>query len=211
MKISNFILSKWGKEKKIIYGVEFIPNKTLNKTTDNMSVVLIKTLDKSLHYKVLFKKNKSLNVINNEFYFSIKRFKGYINFLSKFMKLMYKEYHKNIRKQFFINYKNKIVVSSLNNKYIKICALKKNKSVFFILSIEELNSYIESLKEIYLMKAIVKYLNYKNNNTDVNLLSKEDKNNLYEETLKILIDDALDRKDKIAFTLLSKELYSICT
>jgi hypothetical protein len=204
VKISNFVLSRNTIDNRFKYGIKFVPEKTLNKYLDYMLVVLKKLNEKEDGFNLTFKKDKLFNNIQ----LSTNEFKTYINMLYDFYNSLGEE--KNVEVEFITkNSKDKIILTSLNDDYIKVCSVKQNfdeeKRVFFILMKEELIDYITSLNALYRENQIQRNLN----GVSKDFIRKSERDALYLQTLYIWTNQALDNKDIKAFELLSSEIKKI--
>lgn len=199
MKINNFVVSKSILNSKFKYGLKFIPERVLNKYSDYMLVVIGKNFKSEEFYNMCFKKSTSFN----NFTFNEEKFKGYISFLKNF----YKDLWNEKRDEEFIsdNKNKKILLTILDEKHIKISAIKEEKRVFFLLNKEEFKEYILSLDAIYIERKILNSLK----NTNIDFVKKEEKKKLYLETLYILLNGSIDNRDKESFNIISREINRI--
>ncbi|WP_125153024.1 hypothetical protein [Clostridium rectalis] len=201
MDINNFVLPKNALQNKFKYGIKFIPEKALNKYSHYMIVVVKSSLKGQGLYNICFKKNKNFN----NYELNQNEFEEYINFLKSFHSHFQNK--KRISEEFFIKDKKQyITLSTLNDNYIKLCTEKEyeniKKRIFFVISKIELFQYINSLNAIYAELKMSKKLCNINNY----FLVKKEKNKLYLNTLYILADEALDRKDRETFYMISREI-----
>lgn len=204
MKINNFVLPKNTLGNRFKYGIKFIPERTLNKYLDYILFVVKNDHIGKEVYNLCFKRG---NVFNN-LVFSQNSLKEYIDFLGNVYNSTFSN-NLNIEEEFCIKEGQKIVISSLNDNYLKICSVKEGMGnslrVFFVLSKEELGEYLASLNALYREIKIVKELE----NPNRCFLRQKEKDNLYLDSLYILLDDALDRRDEEMFKLLSQEIKKI--
>lgn len=199
MKINNFVVSKSILNSKFKYGLKFIPERVLNKYSDYMLVVIGKNFKSEEFYNMCFKKSTSFN----NFTFNEEKFKVYISFLKNF----YKDLWNEKRDEEFIsdNKNKKILLTILDEKHIKISAIKEEKRVFFLLNKEEFKEYILSLDAIYRERKILNSLKNKN----IDFIKKEEKKKLYLETLYILLNGSIDNRNKESFNVISREINRI--
>ena len=199
MKINNFVVSKSILNSKFKYGLKFIPERVLNKYSDYMLVVIGRNFKSEEFYNMCFKKSTSFN----NFTFNEEKFKVYISFLKNF----YKDLWNEKRDEEFIsdNKNKKILLTILDEKHIKISAIKEEKRVFFLLNKEEFKEYILSLDAIYRERKILNSLKNKN----IDFIKKEEKKKLYLETLYILLNGSIDNRNKESFNVISREINRI--
>nr|WP_241393025.1 IDEAL domain-containing protein [Clostridium tetanomorphum] len=151
-------------------------------------------------YNLCFKRSNEFN----NFVFTQNKFTHYINFLKKVYFNVKNSL--DIEEEFLVKEGQKIVISSLNENYLKICSIKENKisnsRVFFVLSKEEIGEYLIALNAFYRERRIVEELN----KTTTGFLRKIEKDKLYLNALYILINEALDSRNENMFKILSKEI-----
>ncbi|KHO39789.1 hypothetical protein [Clostridium tetani] len=199
MKINNFVVSKKNLNSKFKYGLKFIPERVLNKYSDYMLVVLRKNFKNKEFYNICFKKTTGFN----NFTFDEEKFKEFIDFLNNFYKSLWKGKRED---EFTIDDENKkIVLTLLDEKHMKISSVKGENRVFFLLNKEEFKEYILSLDAIYRERKILNSLE----STDIDFIKKEEKKELYLETLYILLNSSIDNRDEDRFNTISKEINRI--
>ncbi|MBV7276503.1 IDEAL domain-containing protein [Clostridium sp. PL3] len=207
MKINNFILSGSSESEDFEYGMEILPKKIPNKLTDRINVSIEKKIIGKNRYNLSFKRKVKFEIINNNYNLSKEIFGKYINFLVSFIYGLSKS-----KEEFNIENQGRIMISFLNEEFIKIVAIVNNNDnsnkVFFTLSKQELLIYIEILKNIYFERYVDIYSNYQMNYL-VNPITKEERKNIYVGALYAFIDSALDNRDEDMFYQLSKEINTI--
>lgn len=203
MKISNFVLPKNTLGSRFKYGVKFIPERTLNKYLDYILFVVKNDHIGKEVYNLCFKRGNTFNNI----IFSQNNLEEYIKFLGNVYENVF--YNNLNIEEFSIKEGQKIIISSLNENYLKICSVKEgidsSVRVFFVFSKEELGEYLAALTALYRETKIIKELEKPNKC----FLRQKEKDKLYLNTLYIFLDDALDRRDKQMFELLSEEIKKI--
>ncbi|MDU1443010.1 hypothetical protein [Clostridium cochlearium] len=197
MKIDNFVVSRNILNSKFKYGLKFTPERVLNKYSDYMLVVIKKNFRNKEFYNMCFKKSTGFN----NFTFTKDKFKNFIDFLNNFYKGTWSE---KKEEEFDIDNK-KIILTILNDEHIKISSVKDENRVFFLLNKEEFREYILSLDAVYRERKILNNLK----NTKIDYMKKEEKKELYLETLYILLNDSIDNKDENRFNIISKEINRI--
>ncbi|NMM64759.1 hypothetical protein HBE96_19315 [Clostridium sp. P21] len=211
MKINNFVLYGNSEKDSFAYGTKFIPKRTLNKSTDFMIASVEKHVSGKDTYSILFKKHSNSKVHTNSYNFTKGDFKKYIDFLTEFTIDMI-DNKSNLEKNFIVNGQVQITLNSLNKEYVKICAIKQKENyisrIFFTLLKKELLTYINILKNIYLGKEIVSSLCYEMGFL-INPLSKQERDDLYLNTLYILADSALDTRNEMVFNSISREIQKV--
>lgn len=199
MKINNFIISKKNLNSKFKYGLKFIPERVLNKYSDYMLVIIRKNFKDKNFYNICFKKSIGFN----NFTLNEEKFKEFINFLNSFYKTLWNEKKYD---EFIIDDENrKIVLTILDETHIKISSVKEEMRVFFVLNKEEFMEYILSLDSIYREGKILNNLK----NLNMNFIKKEETNQLYLETLYVLLNNSIDDRDRERFNIISKEINRI--
>lgn len=199
MKINNFIIPKKNLNSKFKYGLKFIPERVLNKYFDYMLVIMRKNFKDKNFYNICFKKSIGFN----NFTLNEEKFKEFINFLNSFYRTLWNEKRYD---EFIIDEENKkVVLTILDETHIKISSIKEEIRVFFILNKEEFMEYILSLDSIYREGKITNNLK----NSNMNFIKKEDTNQLYLETLYVLLNNSIDGRDKERFNIISKEINRI--
>ncbi|WP_027624102.1 hypothetical protein [Clostridium lundense] len=204
MKINNFVLPKNTLGNRFKYGVKFIPERTLNKYLDYILFVVKNDHVGKEVYNLCFKRGD----IFNNIVFSQNNLEKYIEFLTNAYKNVFSN-NLNIE-EFSIKEGQKIIISSLNENYLKICSVKEGidssqKRVFFVFSKKELGEYLVALTALYREIKIVKELEKPNKC----FLRQKEKDNLYLNALYVFLNDALDRRDKQMFELLSQEIKNL--
>lgn len=211
MEINNFTLSNHYKSEKFKYGMKLIPNKSLNRLTDNLIVYIEKNVVGKDKYNICFKKKIDYNLACNSYRLSRKKFEEYILFLTEFNG-KYCNDKNNIEDEFIIEDENKIIITSLNKKYIKISSIGSNNDsltkIFFTLLKEELSIYIAALKKILREVKVDNSLSYQMEYL-INPINKKERDKLYLEALYAFANSILDNGNREAFNLISKEINRI--
>ncbi|PRR77778.1 hypothetical protein CLLI_21660 [Clostridium liquoris] len=201
MKIDNFVLPKNTLGNRFKCGIKFIPERTLNKYLDYILFVVKSGHKGEEVYNLCFKRGNAFNNL----VFSQKSLEEYICFLQNVYNSTCSD-NLNIEEEFLVKEGQKIVISSLNENYLKLCSVKEGIGasfrVFFVLSKEELGEYLLALNAFCREKKIIKELEKPNKP----FLRQKEKESLYLNTIYILLNEALDRKDKKMFEVLSGEI-----
>lgn len=197
MDIDNFTLPNSISKSKFKYGIKFIPERVLNKKVDYILIIIKTEFDNSETYSLCFRKgSKFINVELN-----YKDFKEYKEFLEKCGKYIY--CNNNIDEVFKLHKQRKnINIKSLNNEYFKLSCRKEDGNIFFSLGKDELEEFIQATLTIFRERNIVNKLH----DVRLDFLSVENKNELYLKVLYVLLDNALDLKDKKRFNVICREI-----
>ncbi|WP_409069664.1 hypothetical protein ACFLKB_09805 [Clostridium sp. FAM 1755] len=212
---------------KLTYCTEVTPAISLNKFTDKIKVYYHKYITGESYFDFYFGRTYKGKLIENKFYMFKEDLKVYIHFLKDFYNVLRLNINKksDIVHYFLIKDQGEICMSLIGENYVKLASEDNNKTrVFFILNREELSYYIKIMENIYYERDIINGLDYlktpldntnstnhshRNNEKKVNkdyVLSQKEKNNLYLQTLNILMNKALDKKDKKAFYYISNQM-----
>ncbi len=213
---------------KLTYCTEVTTSISLNKFTDKIKVYYHKYITGGESYlDFYFGRTYKGKLIENKFYMFKEDLKVYIHFLKDFYNVLRLNINKksDIVHYFLIKDQGEICMSLIGENYVKLASKDNNKTrVFFILNREELSYYIKIMENIYYERDIINGLDYlktpldntnsanhsqRNNEKKVNkdyVLSQKEKNNLYLQTLNILMNKALDKKDKKAFYYISNKM-----
>lgn len=198
MDISNFVVHSKKENRGFEYGVKLVPNLAMDRFVDSILTSTEKNAKGCNKYKASFKRRCGIKTILNNFEFDEKNFLRYIEFLTSFK-------DSNIKsKKFEIKKYGEIELMFLNKRMIKISSRNNCTKLFFVISKKELGSYINILKSVHLTEvsdSFIYYMNY-----IINPLSKIERDKLHAEVLYILIDGALDARDKDLFNFLCDEL-----
>ncbi|NFA62057.1 hypothetical protein K8O96_03960 [Clostridium sporogenes] len=212
---------------KLTYCTEVTTAISLNKFTDKIKVYYHKYITGESYFDFYFGRTYKGKLIENKFYMFKEDLKVYIHFLKDFYNVLRLNINKksDIVHYFLIKDQGEICMSLIGENYVKLASEDNNKTrVFFILNREELSYYIKIMENIYYERDIINGLDYlktpldntnstnhsqRNNENKVNkdyVLSQKEKNNLYLQTLDILMNKALDKKDKKAFYYISNQM-----
>ncbi|MGO5067423.1 MULTISPECIES: hypothetical protein [unclassified Clostridium] len=212
---------------KLTYCTEVTMAISLNKFTDKIKVYYHKYITGESYFDFYFGRTYKGKLIENKFYMFKEDLKVYIHFLKDFYNVLRLNVNKksDIVHYFLIKDQGEICMSLIGENYVKLASEDNNKTrVFFILNREELSYYIKIMENIYYERDIINGLDYlktpldntnstnhsqRNNEKKVNkdyVLSQKEKNNLYLQTLNILMNKALDKKDKKAFYYISNQM-----
>ncbi|MDS1004316.1 hypothetical protein P9J83_12520 [Clostridium sporogenes] len=212
---------------KLTYCTEVTTAISLNKFTDKIKVYYHKYITGESYFDFYFGRTYKGKLIENKFYMFKEDLKVYIHFLKDFYNVLRLNINKksDIVHYFLIKDQGEICMSLIGENYVKLASEDNNKTrVFFILNREELSYYIKIMENIYYERDIINGLDYlktpldntnstnhnqRNNENKVNkdyVLSQKEKNNLYLQTLNILMNKALDKKDKKAFYYISNQM-----
>lgn len=212
---------------KLTYCTEVTTAISLNKFTDKIKVYYHKYITGESYFDFYFGRTYKGKLIENKFYMFKEDLKVYIHFLKDFYNVLRLNVNKksDIVHYFLIKDQGEICMSLIGENYVKLASEDNNKTrVFFILNREELSYYIKIMENIYYERDIINGLDYlktplnntnstnhsqRNNEKKVNkdyVLSQKEKNNLYLQTLNILMNKALDKKDKKAFYYISNQM-----
>ncbi|ENK1243275.1 hypothetical protein AB2063_001410 [Clostridium botulinum] len=212
---------------KLTYCTEVTTAISLNKFTDKIKVYYHKYITGESYFDFYFGRTYKGTLIENKFYMFKEDLKVYIHFLKDFYNVLRLNINKksDIVHYFLIKDQGEICMSLIGENYVKLASEDNNKTrVFFILNREELSYYIKIMENIYYERDIINGLDYlktpldntnstnhsqRNNENKVNkdyVLSQKEKNNLYLQTLNILMNKALDKKDKKAFYYISNQM-----
>ncbi|MHC6180497.1 IDEAL domain-containing protein [Clostridium sp. JNZ X4-2] len=200
MDISNFVVHSKKENRGFEYGVKLVPNLAMDRFVDSILTSTEKNSKGYNKYKASFKRRCGIKTILNNFEFDEKNFLRYIEFLTSFK-------DSNIRsKKFEIKKYGEIELMFLNKRMIKISSRNNYNKLFFVISKKELGSYINILKSVHLTEMSDSFIYRMNYIT--NPLSKIERDKLHAEVIYILIDGALDAKDRELFDFLCHELES---
>ncbi|NFV12312.1 hypothetical protein FDG09_05080 [Clostridium sporogenes] len=212
---------------KLTYCTEVTTAISLNKFTDKIKVYYHKYITGESYFDFYFGRTYKGKLIENKFYMFKEDLKVYIHFLKDFYNVLRLNINKKLDTvhYFLIKDQGEICMSLIGENYVKLASEDNNKTrVFFILNREELSYYIKIMENIYYERDIINGLDYlktsldntnstnhsqRNNEKKVNkdyVLSQKEKNNLYLQTLNILMNKALDKKDKKAFYYISNQM-----
>ncbi|KOR23789.1 hypothetical protein [Clostridium sp. L74] len=212
---------------KLTYCTEVTTAISLNKFTDKIKVYYHKYITGESYFDFYFGRTYKGKLIENKFYMFKEDLKVYIHFLKDFYNVLRLNINKKLDTvhYFLIKDQGEICMSLIGENYVKLASEDNNKTrVFFILNREELSYYIKIMENIYYERDIINGLDYlktsldntnstnhsqRNNEKKVNkdyVLSQKEKNNLYLQTLNILMNKALDKKDKKAFYYISNQI-----
>lgn len=198
VEINNFVLPNNALGNRFKLGVRFTPDRTLNRYLDYILFVVKNDFKGEELYNLCFKKGRKFN----NFTLTRDSFQEYLSFLKSIDDCEYSPENKIYKEFIAKGEKQKIIISSLNEDYFKVCSVKEAEKVFFVLTREEIVEHLCALYSIYREKVLVDKLNKSSNN----FLKVNEKNEIYLNALNILINDALDRNDKNTFNILCKEI-----
>ncbi|GAA0719257.1 hypothetical protein GCM10008905_07020 [Clostridium malenominatum] len=198
MEINNFVLPKNALGNRFKFGIRFIPDRALNRYLDYILFVVKNDFKGEELYNLCFKAGRKFN----NFIFDKNSFEGYLSFLKTIDGSEYSPENK-ISKEFLIKGdEQKVIISSLNEKYFKVLSVKGEEKVFFVLTKEEIMQHLHALSSLYREKIMAEKLSKPLNN----FLREYEKKEIYLGALNILLNDALDRNDKEKFIILSNEI-----
>lgn len=198
MEINNFVLPKNGLGNRFKLGIRFIPDRALNRYLDYILFVVKNDFKGDELYNLCFKAGRKFN----NFIFDKNSFEEYLSFLKTIDSSEYSPENK-ISKEFLIKGDgHKITISSLNEKYFKMCSVKGEEKVFFVVTKEEIMQHFSALSSLYREKVMTEKLN----KPLKNFLREYEKKEIYLGALNVLLNEALDRNDKEKFIILSNEI-----
>lgn len=216
MESNNFISLLHKDDKKLLFGIKMIPDRAMDRLTDNLLIYIEKCLNHWDKYFIIFKKKCRNDIRINSYGLTKKGLKSYIDFLQNFYE-NFDFIDNNICTNFNFGNIGTVSLKILHSNFLKITSSKTDNAalsfnLFFVLSKKELLSYITKLKAIFSGKEIESYFNTSFNNISCLMthpLTKKEKDSFYINTLYLLADNSLDLKDKKAFSNISKEILKV--
>lgn len=215
MESNNFISLSKQSGRKLIFGIKMIPDKSMNRLTDKLAVYIEKHINHRDKYYISFSKKCSNDILMDSYMLTKKELKSYIDFLNSF----YQNFDLTsgrIEDNFIFEHIGVVSIKILHSDFLKISSASSNTlqqpCLFFILSKNELFSYVNKLKAIYSGKEIDNYFNSSFNaisSPGIRTLTKKERDSLYVNTLYLLADNSLDLKNKKAFNSISKEILKV--
>lgn len=215
MESNNFISLSREKDKKLLFGIKMVPDKAMDRLTDNLVIYIEKRVNHWDRYYLAFRKKCSNSILTNSYLLTKKALKSYIDFLQNFYDNF--DLAKEVTcPEFRFDSSGYVSLKVLHSNFLKVSSVKTDAApvmnLFFVLNKNELISYINKMKSIYTGKEIDTYFNLSFSNMcdlKTHTLTKREKDSLYINTLYLLADNSLDLKDKKAFNVISKEILKV--